>query len=126
MSVLIGDRATYRGETVVVIGPATFLDQRRWHVRYRNGESFTGWSSEVAPESALADVSTPSFEVGDEVQVGFAPYRRKGTVSAIESGARTLYEVTFAEDDDRYETEGGVRFIQHEHTVTVGAEFLDI
>jgi hypothetical protein len=73
----------------------------------------------------LSGLSTPSWEIGAEVRVGWAPYRRKGTVTAIFSEERPFYEITFAEDDDRYETEGGVRFKQHEHTSVVGAESIE-
>lgn len=127
MSVGIGDRATHRGQSIVVFAEASFLGERRWYVRWREGEAFTGWSSEIALESALSDLSTPSWEIGDTVRVGYAPYHRSGTVTDILSmgTGRPLYEVTFPDDPDRY-NQDGLGFMQHVHSVVVGAEVLDV
>ena len=128
MSVKTGDRATFRGESGIVMGPAPFLGENRWFFRYRNGEADTGWSMEIAPESGLSAVTTPTFTVGQSVKVGFAPPgRRKATVTAItQEGGRAIYEVEYPEDDQTYETEGGVHWIVDAHGGLVGAEFLDI
>jgi len=123
MSVTIGDRATYMGETGIIVLAAPFLDEPRWLFRYRNGKARTGWSALIAAESALSDVTTPTWDVGDSVRVGFTPNRRKGTVTAItQEGGRAIYEVTFPAEDQK--TEDGTKWIQEANTSLVGAEFL--
>lgn len=125
MSVQVGDRATYRGESVIVFAPAPFLGEPRWMVRYRNGEARTGWTHEVARESDLADRSRPSWEVGDSVRVGWTPYRRSATVTAVTTDAagRALYTLTLPEKKER--TPGGTRWLREAYEVTIGAEHID-
>lgn len=124
MSVKIGDRATFKGEAGIITGEASFLDNRRWHFRYRNGKAPTGWSTMVADESALTSVTTPTWEIGDSVRVGFTPIRKTGEVTAITTvGGRAIYEVTFP--DKKQETDEGTRWLQDAHSSLVGAEFVD-
>ena len=126
MSVKIGDRATFMGESGLLMGEASFLNERRWHFRYRNGKARTGWSTMIAEESALSNLTTPSWDVGDTVRVGFTPNRRKGSVTAIaQEAGRAIYTVTYPEDRNRFETAEGTRWIQDAHDVVVGAEYLD-
>lgn len=126
MSVKIGDRATYRGESGIIMGEASYLAERRWYFKYRNGEAESGWTREIAPQSGLSAVTTPTFIVGQAVRVGFAPPgREKATIAAVtQEGGRSIYEVLYPEDD-QHETEEGTRYIIDAHSGLVGAEFLD-
>jgi len=125
MSVQIGDRASYRGESVIVIAPAPFLAEERWTVRYRNGEAHTGWSREIAPASALTSRTRPTWEVGDSVRVGWTPFRESGTVTAVSTGddGRARYTVTIPEDTER--TPEGTRFVKEAYDLVLGAEHID-
>lgn len=126
MSIRAGDRAVYRGESVIIMGPAPFLGEAQWSVKIRDGSVRSGWRGMTAAESALSLVTRPAWEIGDSVLVGFTPYRRRGTVTAITTEAgRIRYNVTFAEDGNRFKTEEGTRWIQDAHDVVVGAEYLD-
>ena len=125
MSVQVGDRATYRGESVIVMAKAPHLGGDRWYLRYRDGETITGWSMAVALGSDLADRTRPTWETGDSVRVGWTPYRRSGTVTAVGTfgDGRASYTVQVPQKTE--ETPGGTRFYHEAYDTVLGAEHID-
>jgi hypothetical protein len=127
MSVQKGDRGTYRGRPIIVLVETSFLKERRWVVKSRDGSVRSGWRQEVALESMITGVTTPSWEIGDSVKVGWHPHARKGTVSAIgtDEAGQILYTVDFPEDDTRETPERGTRWTIPEESTPFSAESID-
>ena len=118
-----GDRAVYKGERWVVTEPGPFLGDRQWRLRRRDASTITGWVGALARESALTDVVTPTFTVGEPVTVG-AP-RFRGTVVAIEgTDGRPIYVVMIPEEVRT--SPGGTRYLRDAQPTRVGAELLNI
>jgi hypothetical protein len=126
MSVRTGDRATYRGHSVIVNGPAPAIDGPRWDVLWKNGKASSGWTHDIAEESALSGVTRPSWEIGAAVKVGFSPIRESGTIAGVttDDGGDLVYSVTIPADDNR-RTEEGVRWTRDAYTLEAKANVLD-
>jgi len=124
-TVTLGSRVRYRGRDCVVVGSASYLQERRWFVRFPLGESRTGWASDVALESALSEVQNPTWEVGASVRVGWGDYRRSGTVEAVtvREDGRRVYSVRLPAEVR--ETEQGTRWLRDSHLVMVGADEIE-
>ena len=127
MSVRIGDRATFRGQRVVIMEKAPFLGQRRWKVlRLRVSSRVPGpigWYQAIAPESSLSQIEPPSFEEGDRVRIGTHPRAHWGTITELlGGGVRPRFRVRVPE---RVRTsKNGVKWIRTPFTMTLGGESL--
>jgi len=126
MSVRIGDRATYGGNSVIVIDKAPALVGPRWLVYWKNGKAASGWSYSLAEESDLESVTRPTWEVGAAVKVGYSPHRISGTISAIETdeAGDKVFSVLVPTDTHK-ETPEGTRWTRDAHTLRVKANALD-
>lgn len=126
MSVRVGDRATYRGKSAIVISKAPALAGPRWVVYWKDGKAATGWSYDKAPEASLEDVTRPTWEVGASVRIGYSPHRLSGTITAIETddAGDRVFSVAISEDTHR-ETPEGTRWTRDAHTMRVKANALD-
>jgi len=126
MSVRIGDRATYGGKSVIVVEKAPALVGPRWLVYWKNGKAASGWSYSYAEESDLEGVTRKTWDVDDEVKVGYSPVRLSGTISAIETdeAGDRIFSVLIAADTHR-ETPEGTRWTRDAHTMRVKANALD-
>lgn len=126
MSIHVGDRATYRGQSVVVMEPASFLGERRWKVtrtRVAPYLSFLLWNEAIAKESALSNITAPSFQVGDSVRVGIHPKAPVAVVDSIVTGLdRPFFSVTIPAEIRK--TDAGTRWQQDAYEVTLGGELL--
>ena len=125
-AIQLGTRATLSGRRVIVVGKGAFLTgEQNWHVRWPSGDSRTGWAGLTVAEGDLSDPSTPTWEVGDEVLVGWSPLTRKGTVTEVgtDGPGRTVYRIDIEQLEEV--TEGGVRWLPGTTHVTVGPEQVD-